>query len=102
MTRLVHVILAAFIQGAFFVMSISAYYIVKGRRLEFAKRSFAVALVFGGISCVSIAISGHEQGRALARNQPTKLAALEGHFTSGPATLASMQKDRHSKIAVTH
>src|SRR5262245_129231 len=45
--RLVHVVLGAFIQGAFFVMSISAYYVLRNHHLDFAKRSFTVALVFG-------------------------------------------------------
>jgi cytochrome d ubiquinol oxidase subunit I len=85
--RLVHVVLGAFIQGAFFVMSISAYYVLKRRHLDFAKRSFTVALFFGGVSCVAIAVSGHSQGRVVARNQPAALAALEGHFETGPATL---------------
>jgi cytochrome d ubiquinol oxidase subunit I len=87
MARLGHVILGAFIQGAFFVTSISAFYILKGRHLDFARRSFTIALCFGGISCLTIAFSGHEQGRIVARHQPAALAALEGHFESGPATL---------------
>ncbi|HEX4131682.1 MAG TPA: cytochrome ubiquinol oxidase subunit I [Pirellulales bacterium] len=88
--RLVHVVLGAFLQGAFFVMSIAAYYVLGGRHLDFAKRSFTVAIVFGGISSVAIALSGHEQGRAVAHNQPAKLAAMEGHFKSGPATLYAL------------
>ena len=85
--RLVHVLLGAFIQGAFFVMSIAAYYVLKSRHLDFAKRSFTIALVFGALCCVLIGVSGHVQGQAVALNQPAKLAAMEGHFESGPATL---------------
>jgi cytochrome bd ubiquinol oxidase subunit I len=85
--RLVHVVLGAFIQGAFFVMSISAYYLLGNRHLEFARRCFTVALVFGSASCLAMGLSGHEQGRGLARNQPATLAAMEGHFKTGPATL---------------
>src|SRR5215211_2269870 len=47
MQRLIHVLLGAFIQGSFFVMSISAFYVLKRRHLEFAKRSFTIALFFG-------------------------------------------------------
>ena len=85
--RLVHVVLGAFIQAAFFVMSISAYYVLRRRRLEFAKRSFAIALVFGAVCCVLIGASGHVQGQSVAKHQPAKLAAMEGHFESGPASL---------------
>jgi cytochrome d ubiquinol oxidase subunit I len=85
--RLVHVVLGAFIQGAFFVMSIAAYYVLRGRHLEFAKQSFTIALVFGAISCVLIGMSGHSQGKMVAQHQPAALAAMEGHFDSGPAAL---------------
>src|SRR5262245_50527256 len=87
MNRLVHVVLGAFIQGAFFVMSIAAYFVLRGRHLEFAKRSFTLALIFGAVSCVLMGISGHLQGRAVAKHQPAKLAAMEGHFESGPAAM---------------
>jgi len=87
MNRLVHVILGAFMQGSFFVMSISAYYLLRNRHLDFAKRSFTIALIFGGISSMAMGVSGHTQGGALAHNQPAKLAAMEGHFVTGPATL---------------
>src|SRR5438128_5847341 len=85
--RLVHVVLAAFLQGAFFVMSIAAYYVLRGRHLEFAKRSFTIALVFGAVCCVLIGVSGHSQGKMVAQHQPAALAAMEGHFESGPAAL---------------
>src|SRR5437762_12406437 len=85
--RLVHVVLGAFIQGAFFVMSIAAYYVLRGRYLEFAKRSFAIALVFGAVCCVLIGVSGHSQGKMVAKHQPAALAAMEGHFELGPAAL---------------
>jgi cytochrome d ubiquinol oxidase subunit I len=90
MERLTHVILGALILGAFFVMSISAYYVLRRRHLDFAKRSFKIALVFGAIASVAIGISGDSQGKAVARNQPLKLAALEGNFHTGPASLSAV------------
>src|SRR5579871_2369964 len=45
MERLAHTVIGAYVLAAFFVMSIAAYYILKGRHEEFAKRSFTVALV---------------------------------------------------------
>src|SRR6267142_5679790 len=82
MDRLAHVVLGAFLQGAFFVMSISAYYVLRGRHLEFAKRSFTIALVFGAVCCVLIGVSGHSQGKMVAQHQPAALAAMEGHSES--------------------
>ena len=87
MDRLVHVLLGAFLQGAFFVMSIAAYYVLRGRHLQFAKRSFTIALVFAAVCSLLMGLSGHAQGRMVAEYQPAALAAMEGHFESGPAAL---------------
>src|SRR4051812_26579537 len=88
MQRLIHVLLGAFIQGAFFVMSISAFYVLKRRHLEFARRSFTIALFFGCASSVLMGMSGHFQAKLLAHTQPAKLAALEGPFKNAPANLS--------------
>jgi cytochrome d ubiquinol oxidase subunit I len=83
MYRLTHVWFAAFILGAFFVLSISAFYLLKNRHVEFAKHTFLIALAYAAFgSCAELA-SGHFQARAVARNQPAKLAALEAHFKTG-------------------
>ena len=78
--RLSHTLIGAFILGAFFVMSISAFYILKERHLEFAKRSFKIALVLGTVSSLMALVSGHSNAGMVAEQQPAKLAAFEGHF----------------------
>jgi cytochrome d ubiquinol oxidase subunit I len=83
LVRLLHTVLGAFIQGAFFVMSIAAWYVLRGRHLDFAKRSFTIALVFGTVSSLAMMLSGHIQARTVAQTQPAKLAAFEGHFHTG-------------------
>jgi cytochrome d ubiquinol oxidase subunit I len=80
--RLVHVLLGAFIAGSFFVLSISAFYLLKNRHVDFARKSFMTALVIAAIASVAVAISGDTQARLVARNQPAKLAAMEGLFRS--------------------
>ena len=85
--RLVHVLLGSFILGAFFVMSVTAYYLLKGRHLEFARRSFTIALAAGAVASLAMLVSGHSQARTVAEHQPAKLAAFEGHFVTGPAPL---------------
>lgn len=87
--RLIHTLLGSFVLGAFFVMSISAYYILKDRHLEFARRSFRIALFCAFFSSMLIIVSGHHQAQVTAQTQPAKLAAFEGHFrqTSGPAPI---------------
>jgi cytochrome d ubiquinol oxidase subunit I len=81
--RLVHVWWGALILGAFFVMSISAWYLLKGRHLEFARRSFTGALLLGTFASLGQLASGHFNAEMVAHHQPAKLAAFEGHFETG-------------------
>jgi cytochrome d ubiquinol oxidase subunit I len=83
MHRLLHSVIGAWILGAFFVMSIMAWYILKGRHVELAKKAFTIALIFGAVVSLGEAVSGHEQAGAVAKNQPAKLAAFEGHYRTG-------------------
>jgi cytochrome d ubiquinol oxidase subunit I len=82
MHRLNHVLIGSMILGAFFVMSISAYYLLRGRHQEFARKSFGVALLTGLVFSIAALISGHFQANEVAEQQPAKLAAFEGHFKS--------------------
>ncbi|MFN3199005.1 MAG: cytochrome ubiquinol oxidase subunit I [Bradymonadia bacterium] len=87
MHRLGHVVLGSWIQGAFVVLSISAWYLLKKRHVDFARRSFSTALVMAAVSSVAILVSGHSQADKVSQTQPAKLAAFEGHFETGPADL---------------
>ncbi len=78
--RLVHVWFGAFILGAFFVMSISAWYLLKERHVEFARRSFAGGLLLAAVASLGQLISGHFNAEMVDREQPAKLTAFEGHF----------------------
>lgn len=80
MTRLSHVLLGAFIQGAFLVLSISAWYIIKKRHLEFARRSFTLALILAAIASVGQLFVGHLSAKYVEKYQPAKLAAFEGVY----------------------
>ena len=86
--RLTHTLIGAFIMGGFFIMSISAYYMLRKRHEEFAHRSFTGGLIFATIFSVIQLFSGHSNASMVAENQPAKLAALEGHFQTGPADLS--------------
>ncbi len=85
--RLTHTLIGAFIMGAFFIMSISAWYLLKGRHIEFSRRSFSGALIFATVFSVLQAFSGHSNAEMIAKEQPAKLAAFEGHFKTGPADM---------------
>lgn len=82
--RLLHTLLGAYTLGAFFVMSISAYYLLHGKHTELARKSFKIALVMGAVVSCSQLLSGDANGRMIAHYQPAKLAAFEGHFHTSP------------------
>lgn len=78
--RLTHTVIGAFLLGAFFVMSVCAYYILKNRHVDGAKRSFTIALVFATVMAIAQLLTGHSSARQVAFTQPAKLAAFEGLF----------------------
>lgn len=84
MHRLLHVVLGCWILGAFFVTSVMAWYLLHRRHEQFARKGFSLALWFGLFSLAAMAISGHFQARTMARTQPAKMAAFEGHFRAAP------------------
>ena len=86
--RIIHTWQGAFLAGAFLVLSVHAYYLLKGNHLEFSKKGFKIALVVATVFSLMQLISGHSSADGVAVNQPAKLAAMEGHYTeSGPADL---------------
>jgi cytochrome d ubiquinol oxidase subunit I len=85
--RLVHTLIGAFILGAFVVMSVSAWYLLRRRHEAFARRSFTLALAFGTVCSLAQLVAGHFHADQVARTQPAKLAAMEGHFHTGPADM---------------
>lgn len=82
MERLAHVVVGAWIMGAFFVMSVSAYYLLKRRHVEFAKASMKIAMAVGFVVTLIQPLVGHTSAVGVAKNQPAKLAAFEGHYDS--------------------
>lgn len=80
MDRLLHAIIGAWLAGAFLVISVGAYYLVKNRYLEFAKNSLKVGLIVASVSVILQLFSGHSSAKGVAVNQPAKLAAFEGLY----------------------
>jgi cytochrome d ubiquinol oxidase subunit I len=88
------------------VLAISAYYLLKGRNLQFAKRSLTVAASFGLASALSVVVLGDESGYTASENQKMKVSAIEAewHTVEAPAAftlfgLPSM-KDHETRAAV--
>jgi len=86
MERLAHVLVGCWQAGAFLVISISAFYMLKKRHLEFARSSMKIGLTIAVAASLLQLVTGHTSGRVVAKYQPTKLAAMEGHYEkSAPA-----------------
>jgi len=86
MVRLTHTVLGAWQAAAFFVLSVSAFYLLERRHIKFARASMKIGLIVAVAASLGSLVTGHSSGRVVARYQPAKLAAMEGHFpASAPA-----------------
>lgn len=86
--RITHVWLGAILSGAFLVLSVHAYYLLKGRYVDISKKGFKIALVVATIFSLGQLVTGHSSADGVAKNQPAKLAAFEGHFdANAPADM---------------
>ncbi|MCA7011572.1 cytochrome ubiquinol oxidase subunit I [Dickeya dadantii] len=86
--KFVHTVAAGYCTGAMFIMGISSYYLLKGRDVAFAKRSFAIAASFGMAAVLSVIVLGDESGYEMGDVQKTKLAAIEAEWETQPAPAA--------------
>tara|TARA_B100001123_G_scaffold114459_1_gene133448 strand:+ start:677 stop:2332 length:1656 start_codon:yes stop_codon:yes gene_type:complete len=83
--KFVHTVSAGYVMGAIFVMSISAFYVLRGRNLAFAKRSMALASAFGLAAALSVVVLGDESGYTTSHNQQMKMAAMEAMWETEDA-----------------
>lgn len=80
LARLSHVFAGAWQAGAFFVLSVSAYYLLKKRHLDFAKASLKIGLIVATISSLAQLVTGHYGAIVVEKYQPAKMAAFEAHY----------------------
>src|SRR5699024_1807477 len=73
-----HTVFGSFATGAFFVIGVSAFYLIKKNNVDLFKRSINIALVIVFVSGFGIELSGHSQATYLMHAQPMKMAAAEG------------------------
>jgi cytochrome d ubiquinol oxidase subunit I len=84
-----HVLFAGMCTGAFFVLGISAYHLLRKKDIDLFRRSFHMAVVYGLIGSVLVALVGHTQAQHMFRAQPMKMAAAEALWeTEDPADLS--------------
>ena len=83
--KFVHTVSAGYVTGAMFVLSISSWYLLKGRHLEIARRSFRIAAAFGLAAACSVIVLGDESGYTVGDAQQSKMAAMEAMWHQEPA-----------------
>lgn len=104
--KFVHTVSAGYVTAAVFVLGVSAWYMIKGRHCELARRSIAVAASFGLASALSVVVLGDESGYSATHSQKMKLAAIEAMWETEPApasfTLVGIpdQEARETKYAI--
>lgn len=85
-----HTVTSGFLLASVFVVGISAWFILKRRDVDMAKKSMKVAAVFGIVSALLTAQTGDSSGRYVAKYQPMKFAVMEALYDGGtnlPLTL---------------
>jgi cytochrome d ubiquinol oxidase subunit I len=106
-SKFVHTISAGYVTGAVFVLSISAYYLLRGRHVALARRSMAVAASFGLASALSVVVLGDQSGYTTGQNQKMKIAAIEAMWTTekAPASFTLIgipdQKNHVTRFEIT-
>ncbi len=106
MDRLSHVLSGAWLAGSFLVISVSAFYILKNRHLDFAKSSLKIALMLALFASLFQLYTGDRSAVGVSKNQPAKLAAIEGHFDSSAVGDLHLfgwvdEKDKEVKLSIS-
>lgn len=78
--KFLHTVTSAYVLAAIFVIGVSAWFLLKQRKIQFAKRSMVVGAVFGILSTLFMLMSGDESARQVFKDQPMKFAAMEGLY----------------------
>ena len=78
-----HTILASWALGGFFVLGVSAWHLLRKSHMDFFRRSFRMVAPYTLALTLILALSGDQQGKAVAEHQPAQLAAMESHWEGG-------------------
>jgi cytochrome d ubiquinol oxidase subunit I len=98
--RLFHTVTAAWCTGAFVVVSVSAWYLLKNRHAEFARASLKLGLTVALGASLLQAVTGHKSAQGVGKNQPAKLAAFEGLYlttANAPLTVVGWVDEKNQK-----
>jgi cytochrome bd ubiquinol oxidase subunit I len=85
--RYLHTIDAILITGGFLAVALGAYYLKKGVHKEFGRSAISIGLGVAIVFTVLMLPTAHQQAVQVLNTQPEKIAAMEGHWETGPVPL---------------
>ncbi len=101
--KFLHTVTAGYVVGAFFVMGVSAYHLLRNNEVDLFKKAFKIGAAFGVFATIVVFIIGDMHAAEVAKTQPTKLAAMESVWNSekgAPMYLFIVPDEKHHKNAV--
>jgi len=82
-SKFFHAVLSGWEVGGVVVMGICCWYLLKGRELEFARKSLLIGSIVGVVGTLGVILTGDTSAQHVAKYQPMKLAAVEGLENGG-------------------
>jgi cytochrome bd ubiquinol oxidase subunit I len=101
MVRLTHTVIGAWLAGAFLVISVSAYYLLKNKFVSFATHSLKIGLFVAFIAVFLQLWTGDMSGKIAGKHQPSKMAAFEGIYQTqkgAPLSLFGYVDSKEQKV----
>ncbi len=78
--RYLHTVMSSIAVASFLVVGTAAWYILKRRHYDIARRSLRLGLVVAVIASAGMFLTGDLSSRQVANTQPVKFAAMQGLF----------------------
>ncbi|HTB74685.1 MAG TPA: cytochrome ubiquinol oxidase subunit I [Polyangiaceae bacterium] len=78
--RLPHMLAAAYLTASFMVAGVGAYYLLKGKHIQFGKRTVSSGLAFASVLILCQLLIGDVLYGTMSKHQPAKMQAAEGFW----------------------
>jgi cytochrome d ubiquinol oxidase subunit I len=101
--KFLHTVTAGYVVGAFFVMGVSAFHLLKNNETDLFKKAFKIGAAFGVFASIVVFIIGDLHAFEVAKTQPTKIAAMESVWNTqkgAPMYLFLIPDEKNKKNSV--
>jgi cytochrome d ubiquinol oxidase subunit I len=96
-----HSTLSCYVAVGFLVAGVYAVSMLRGRRDAYVKSALSIAMALGTVAAVLQPLSGDRAAKAVAVNNPAKLAAMEAHFETSrgaPLLIGGIPDPAHERV----